>query len=847
DRQQELPYECILVVIQEFKYDLTMLHRLLIVNRFFFEESLRLLMSHPLRKWSVIPYYMRPRKEDSRELFLTLILRSALQYEWLKRQGVDIRDPVTSARIWTRSIQNQSHGTDVMTDLDSIMKEYGLSLSYSPRNPKESYSQLTIVDYSAYFSSLSTRDLDQLDLGQIVKLEQPDDSGPLATDDTETDSEQEDSTCIRVARALAKFLIRHGCRHITDLGFDLHESAYYSRYAAIMPKLRTIKIDMTEHLEDRITHAYHAASLISLNQKEFPSKPCLELEFSHRGTIMARPRFNQDGIQTEEWLDGRRRCQTDFAPLKILYDAIGRPRSMDVSFLPWFYDEAQLIETDDLVSFVDRDIERWDAGEAPELEEFLRRCPKLRSIDMAVGHHRLFQWTSALSATPGQDDKLAASMDQQQPLAKLADLRLRSDRYYQILIQALNDIVGASGDSLETIRVGQELPGHYYPADDQEDAILRTTRELQSLPKATTLGIEWYLPRVREIELYFEGSVSIGSFDQCPLLETLTIESNKRVENFYSFLNSIDPVEVVQQAAFLESLTISSIWEIPSLKHLRLSGIVALQFNFESIRFMEQLQSLVMEVGKRGWFPNFANMYMQISPNDVQAALMLNLETPIGDAYRFLNSQEEALVALYSYQTLDPLDLFFDLDQMLEQTELSSSLLAAKFEQTLIEHISHDSLRFLESQDHYDGGLSQLRFLGSWKAVGPNTWTRILTEYAPNLIEFHGFDRVEPSTQIREIEEAFKIFKRLRTAQNRSCKDTEETADDIHQITGDRHIRRLGISLCGTFNEGSLSESELEELGLKGQIDHDDDRSDSSSELRVYQLMETSSSFSRDD
>ncbi|KAF9586405.1 hypothetical protein BGW38_005522 [Lunasporangiospora selenospora] len=959
-RLQRLPDECLLLIINEFRFSFRTLYKLLTVNRLFFDESLKLLMSLLLKNWSMDRLHRNALRLNARELVLALVLRSTLQREWLRRQGVveqlgqwkDKRrgqrggeqilsiqesNPLTSG--WPQALRNRPKGAKFLKDLDSIMREYGLTLTFSSINPKKLYFQFTTVDYSAYFTTHSTSDITYVFLSSILELWIPSKSRPSLPAGSETEEEEEEeeeeemeSEITRATRAFVRFLLQHNYQHITHLEFNLHESAYYIQYAAIMPRLKTLSVRAMDSFDNRVAFTLEAARFIRLNQETFPFKPRLDLEIVTQAFYSTLSKITPSGSEPEDWIaepEGwiaepddwiaepedwiaeRRLYSRIVFPLRRLCEAVGRPRSIDTSHLPFFYEEPLSVETENLVSLVDHDIYRWEAGEGPAMEKFFRRCHGLLSLEMAVGNVHLFQWVNTFTTTVDRTNDPLVSTNHQRPLAKLLRLSLWSKREYWLLIKALNDIVAISGESLKTILIEEKSSAPHSQKDYTRAILLGNSPEAQRIPRATTIGLDWYLPRVREIKLLFRGTVSYGSFDQCPLLESLWIESKKRL-NFDPIL--FDQIESFQQTAYLKSLPLLSIWNLPRLKFLHLSGMVTIQFNFESFRFMKSLQTLEMNVSNEGWLPSFANMYVNLCPGDFQsifnnvreerdlpliqdlsprfypwhwsseslskiningpAAMMfhleqlalfpalelLHLETPFRERYIFLNTRDEALAKLYSYQTLIPLEPSFDLNRILGQKSASMSSPATEYQsehtkQAPDESMAPSKIHGVDSNvvsdppvSHFlrlylTSKLRHLHFSGGWGAVGPNTWTQILTNYAPHICEFYGFRDLDPSIQVRDFERAFKIFKKMDDTLN-NTQNMEEIVDVSYQDRLCYQAESTLKTLYVIFFEGIISKSCQEDLGLKAiTVDNREDCKWVPG-LRVYEVLETLSCHS---
>ncbi|KAF9582753.1 hypothetical protein BGW38_010803 [Lunasporangiospora selenospora] len=866
-QQQRLPDECLLVIIKEFESDIPMLYEFLTVSRFFFDEALKLLVGYPSETWSLLPSGREARKLRPKERFMALVLRSALQREWLKRQGITdqqglqrIQDALkvqkassaTRDSIAPQSLQSLFPGTEYFSDLDSIMEEHGLELSYSSIIPRESFSQLTTVDYSAYIASLLTGDICRLNLGLLVKLRHPKEPGSLSEASPENEEDLDDGPFIRTARVLIRFLLQHGCQHVVDLGFDLRESAYYVQFATMMPKLRTIEIYMTQTSVHRHFQALEAARFIRLNREAFPSDYRLGFSFSAGHSVYSLPRYGEDGTDLQAWLRKRQMWKTHRYPLHLLYDAVRYPESIDASLTPFFYEESHSIETKNLKLFEDEDNDRWEAGEVPAMAAFLQRCHELQSLKVTVGYPHLFRWISDPPATMDQTDKSRVLKSQQRPLSKLSTLELCSNSEFWGYLQALNDVVAVSGESLEIIRAKSTVYGGMrdgdFPPEYQRTILLNDPFELQGIPRATTIGLEWYLPRVHTIELNFDGITTFGSFDQCPLLEKLTIDTRSSTLQLPG-----NPLST--QSDFEVVLPLLPVWKLPKLEQLVLRGTIAMQFDFESFRFMSNLQDLVLDMAHMDSI-YFANSYMAICPTILRSVAVrdsaestspiqdstdrfypwnwasesvnsivlegylanvfhleqlagfpsldkLELRKPEQYYNSLLCTQTKALALLYDTQYL--VQELFAYDSVPNFIPLSLSAVEPHPLSTVTEQTTNGSINLPESQ----GGdrdtvpetldeswtlqspqrsrLRQLVFTDRWESLCPDAWSQLLGRYAPHLELITGFKKLDPIKQIQNIEEAYRIMERVKSAQDGPNEDERKKSEEGSDADQDGH------------------------------------------------------------
>ncbi|KAF9586406.1 hypothetical protein BGW38_005523 [Lunasporangiospora selenospora] len=432
--------------------------------------------------------------------------------------------------------------------------------------------------------------------------------------------------------------------------------------------------------------------------------------------------------------------------------------------------------------------------------------------------------------------------------------------------------------------------------------LMRDLQELLSNREASFVGLDWHLPKLREIKLSFEGSIMIGTFDQCPLLESLWIESDTTDFQYSGYYSSMS---AIHWKAYSSLLSLLPIWNLPRLEKLHLSGLPSALFNFESIRSMGRLKELVLDMNIRGWASGFADMYMKLYADILEssfrkrvnapgqdsvprfhpwnwsseslssifikgpAAFMFHLEQlvqfpslerlelapPTNDTYSFMNKEDDVLGMLYSCNTLDPLDSSFDMGKIMDRVDPPLPLSKTWTQTQPGEPATLPRVRIQDGKDVY--GLSTSRFIrlssasklrtvrfsGRWDALGPNSWMQVLTNYAPNISELHGFSTVDPIGQIRGIELAFTAMKKMNSIYDRVKGEMKQASDGLHSNDVCRQGRKPRSGLHAVFTTGVLSEVDQMKLGLEMIVESDVEYYAARPNGRIYEFRQDQSFF----
>ncbi|KAF9581047.1 hypothetical protein BGW38_002072 [Lunasporangiospora selenospora] len=292
-----------------------------------------------------------------------------------------------------------------------------------------------------------------------------------------------------------------------------------------------------------------------------------------------------------------------------MYEAVGRPRMMDAGGIPRFYERSDGINVEGLDQFTDIDEFRFTGGEGPAMGDFLKRCHGLKSLELVAGDPYMFRWaipSPAAHRIPG----ILSFQPVHQHLERLERLKLWSDFGQPILLHALNEAVLAFGKTLREICC--QLSGNSLSETPTSLDHVGMFPELKRLPKAMTLGVDWYLPNVLRIDLELDRYAKLGSFDECPLLEELTLSQ---------FSQSQDYLSSSQEQSYLEEdQMLLPVWRLSRLTKLSFSGELMVRFNFESLRSMKRLRDLNISASFYGSDTDFVNIYSKLYPLHLQHA-----------------------------------------------------------------------------------------------------------------------------------------------------------------------------------------------------------------------------------
>ncbi|KAF9583917.1 hypothetical protein BGW38_008122, partial [Lunasporangiospora selenospora] len=546
----------------------------------------------------------------------------------------------------------------------SVLQEFGLQLSgHRVELNRNVFFQLPSIDYSLYITKILPESF--LETGLPVRrypIKRYFDPPSTAK---ETDDEQKDQPNMRTIRRINRLLLHHNHLHITELGFYLHESAYFVSFATVMPKLQILQLSGRRVTSDTHEYYHNIIDFMQQHNKAFPSKQRLDVHLHQTLACLEISRRGSDS----DWLMARQQIRANKEPLLKIYEAVGQPCTLNVTSLPWFYRDSHGIGTENLVSLVDEDTNRIFAGEGPDMESFLRRCHRLKKLNLSVGDPNVFRWAVPTTTLIGNRDNSVLTKQETnsiisrirggspRPLPMLTDLVLLRDYNAKFTIHALNDAVEAFGKSLETIKVlAPIIRGRFVP-EHEKDLVIQTTRALD-VTSERRAGFGWCLPNVRKIHLDLPGAHEIRSFDQCPLLEELNIGGHLN-QGKMPVSDSAPFAGHEQKRITSQSPELLPAWNLPQLRTLILSDQYAVRFDFESLRSMQRLKHLELQMSQAGQISHLASLYMSACPQVIMdilkggGAKALGREYQMNDRGNGGNGEPQCERPLYTFYPWD--------------------------------------------------------------------------------------------------------------------------------------------------------------------------------------------------
>ncbi|KAF9432169.1 hypothetical protein BGZ76_011178, partial [Entomortierella beljakovae] len=278
-------------------------------------------------------------------------------------------------------------------------------------------------------------------------------------------------------------------------------------------------------------------------------------------------------------------------PIITILEAVKRPSMLEVDEIPNFYELAQNIETDRIIEISDCDDSRFEMGECEAMGKFLRRCINLRTLTIAADRPDAFSWAI-------QDGRATSGM----ALMKLENLKVTGGKVIHEVIKSFNDAMIAFASSLRCVtllsRCYKELRD--YPYETRNIWILRSL-QLQRVASANSIGnFPKILPNLTRLEIYSDSSVNIGTFDNCPNLEWLSIELTRSSQHRHRPQQEEEPTTLPGPEILLDpnwqhpdiDYNLFPAWNLPNLKQLNLEGMAAVRFDFESLPTMRKLNWL---------------------------------------------------------------------------------------------------------------------------------------------------------------------------------------------------------------------------------------------------------------
>ncbi|KAF9196037.1 hypothetical protein BGZ49_002917 [Haplosporangium sp. Z 27] len=390
---------------------------------------------------------------------------------------------------------------------------------------------------------------------------------------------------------------------ITSMFFDMSEAHRYLPLSIKLANIQTLYLSRPKSMAN--CHLENTVLFIKQNRAAFPNKRTLDFKWLNAWCLSDDKSKEglHDMMDLSTYIVKRKKCREDIfqymSPAISIYEAVKRPSAILATNIPNFYEHAMEIELDRLKVFEDEDLERTEQGEGQKKMEFLRRCENLSELYLGVDSHDVLSWIVS-------EARDSVSVSRSRPLRNLKDLGLWSSHSYNSAIQVFNDAMIAFSTSLQSIilRVSQDYDEDKLPIVIRNARTMRSLQQ-QQLTSATSIG-DWtcYLPWLRAICIDLEGvaSIKVGSFKQCPNLETLKL-------GFYCQdislcrLKGIAPSSLPETGELLDprwaqaemDYTLFPIWNLPRLKQLELIGMAALRFDLRSLLSAQRLESLTMD------------------------------------------------------------------------------------------------------------------------------------------------------------------------------------------------------------------------------------------------------------
>ncbi|KAG0013105.1 hypothetical protein BGZ81_001236 [Podila clonocystis] len=504
-----------------------------------------------------------------------------------------------------------------------------------------------------------------------------------------------------VWKRLAALLIQCYPAGISTLSLGVYDSHWYLPLADKLERLQTVHLQRTKKMEEE--HLQDTVSFLTKNRTAFPRKRPIYLRFDSEWNSpcgrVATPQEKREFKREQQW------------PRVAFYAAVGSPVHMNASPCPRFYEDVSTtIGLDSLDSFVDMDRRRFKYGETTFQQAFLQRCQNLRALQLLVSDPQLFSWAVAAPSASLTLEQRAS------PPSKLQDLNLRLHTGTNVLKSA----AAAYGQSLRKLKVRAEAQAAHHKAVDY-------------------VG-NWSLPLVRKIEIEVTpmSIVRLDDFSECHRLETLKLTVNDR-SGLACCSKTVD-----------NSVRLAPVWKLPNMKTLQLHGMAALQFNFNSLEYCPNLETLRLITD------------LSFSMTTIPCLLHNNDRAQAHNSSGIDSSQQKAWQktgwSLPKLRTLDlvgPPSSAFCLDWLegcpalacLKLTSFNEHhpnvLLCRNDDSTAIQTTSpmDDQLTDLQTRLRLDSRLTCVTLDGLW-IISEETLLKFLTNYAPRVTELR-VDRID--------------------------------------------------------------------------------------------------------
>ncbi|KAG0220548.1 hypothetical protein B0O80DRAFT_531972 [Mortierella sp. GBAus27b] len=779
------------------------------------------------------------------------------------------------------------------------------------------------------------------------------DSGIGEGDDDEADINNidEEERKMQLTESITNLLLHYNHEIVTDIAMHISNASAFLDMAPKLAKLRMIQLQRSEAMPD--SYMENMISFIQQNRKAFPGKAPIDLVFDYgwlmydhemngHDFVILPGSVNDSNIMSYE-SDvmahiGRQRClQYVYMKPKVrLWEATGPPSEIRVTLIPLFYKHSQGIQLDRLTMFADEDLDRLDQGEGPEMQAFLRRCHHVEDLSLAVGSKDLFTWAAheALAAAgyspdilsgllsdsvsekdrglsfPTRGPPLASKIPLLRPqssgiLRNLRTLDMYSGHPYRFLIHALNDAMVAFADTLRTVRVHSYHDNHFGDTWHAESLLrrrrARMTMPLYHVPWANTIGGGAdFLPfpllqlRTLSIDLAVIANVQVGTFEQCPNLESLEIGFGgvslaEMHPDDQALMDPSSPCPAVpltlgsaganialcnpryQQDRIDRSLFPK--WNLPRLQRLELRDLAALRFDFESLSSMQRLETLEMSVGKKtlSWYmPNefiseqksaWKKKFSALSSKGAQDGYTNGSSSNSIDMEACRKLWEWSLPSLKTVNLEGPPATMFFLDWLRGCPNLESLSLTTRGQFQSITrrpffapplspaHALDDSQEQTLEQPLLHGRLTNITIAGQW-VMSDDDLLSLLTVYTPFLESLHidrlhersslsGYQFLNVVRRADQINRSFteapmKVVQAQVESQNKSNEDCAASASE--QERDRQRPKTVGTALKSITGKLTLNKRERPMLGLV-MIQKEDVEAYQANNIRVYSLI----------
>ncbi|KAG0362779.1 hypothetical protein BGZ54_008495 [Gamsiella multidivaricata] len=471
------------------------------------------------------------------------------------------------------------------------------------------------LDYSALLTTVRPDDWPVIQFRKFIRLKQLPESmlqdrlpGSYSQSNGNSDEEMHsirDQTNQdyreEIERSIARMMLQFNAEYIKEVLFDVTVAKdTFLPLADRMASLRTMYIIRNTTLPD--DQLQPTIAFIHRNQSTFPSKPLLKLDlesgWSNYALYPSAPAL--DGESEVQRVKRIRESMWSFAKPKLqLYEAVGHPSMMRKYRIPGFYSRiAQYkIGLDRLQIFSDSDEDQLDSDdeEVIAMQRFFQQCTSLERLDFSIGCSDAFAWAAKQQEQQQEQQhwriRTRSDLLHAQPiLGQLKRLSLDSNRSCHYLIYAANDALVAFRNSLQSI----VLAG--YVGFDASTLQSPEYIEYRDSLQANRFGdFEHSLPYLTDIDINlttFPTIRRIGSFSQCPALQSLRIEFGTVI--FEPQRRQTRPIIPYDPNVDLE-LSLFPKWNLPQLRCLMLQGAAALRFDYESLESMIRLEKLVLK------------------------------------------------------------------------------------------------------------------------------------------------------------------------------------------------------------------------------------------------------------